>query len=98
MKMLTQLDRVNLGGKQYSVRTLNDGSVEIFTQWEGFDVSKRSFVNQPCILRSAYVSPSSRLGRKVLAARDAAHPRPLRERLCTPVNIETAGHFLASNE
>jgi len=94
----TNLDRVNLDGKQYTVRTLQDGSIEIFTQWEGFDISQRNFANQPGIPRSAYISPNGRIGRKVLATIAAAQPRPLRERLCTPVDIETAAQLLAANK
>jgi hypothetical protein len=89
---------VNLDGKQYTVRTLQDGSIEIFTQWEGFDISQRNFVNQPSIPRSAHISPNGRIGRKVLAAIDAAQPRPLRERLCTLVDIETAAQLLAADK
>ena len=58
---------VELDGKSYSVKRYADATVEIHTQWEAFDISERHFVRQRTILRSRYVDPNGRLGRRVLA-------------------------------
>lgn len=90
MKYISQHYQVELDGKVYSVKRYTDASVEIITQWEAFDISERNSVRQKTILRSRYVDPNGRLGRRVLAKAYGVQERPLRERLCTPMTVGQA--------
>jgi hypothetical protein len=91
---------VSLEGKEYCVTHHRTGEQFITVQFEGFNVARRDFARQSPVYQTRPVKKNGRLGRKILAKMLAlaAQQAPLRERLCTPVNIETAGHLLASNE
>jgi hypothetical protein len=59
---------VTLKGKQYTVIIRDDGTADIRTSWEGYNVADRDTARALPVYRSCYVSPSGRLGKAVLKA------------------------------
>ena len=57
-----------INGKHYTVRQRGDGSISIYTQYDGFNIADRNFARSAPIRRTASVDPHGRLGKKILAA------------------------------
>jgi hypothetical protein len=58
---------VYLNNKRYCVVKREGGAVNIYVQWEAFNIAERNFALRSEYTRSRYVDPAGRLGKKVLA-------------------------------
>lgn len=83
---------ITVKGKDYEVRPRWDGTLDILSRWEAFNVSERNLVCRSTVTRTKRIDPHGRIGRKVLAA----YSETLRERLCTPMTVGEASIALSS--